>query len=55
VADGPRLGGRRSVFRGALLEVWVAFSDGPREQSGQSSRVPQTVRPYCADSPPLPR
>jgi hypothetical protein len=55
VADGPWVGGGQSIFYGALLEALVAFSDGPREQRGQSARVPQMVRPYCADSPPLPR
>jgi hypothetical protein len=55
VADGLRVGGGWSIFRGALLEVRVAFSDSPREQRGQSARVLQTARPYCADSPPQPR
>jgi hypothetical protein len=26
------VGGGWSIFRDAVLEVWVAFSDGPREQ-----------------------
>jgi hypothetical protein len=55
VADGPRVGGGQSVFRGALLEVRVVFSDAPQEQRRQSGRVPRTARPYCADNPPLPR
>jgi hypothetical protein len=43
VVDGPQVGGGRFVFRGVLLEVRVAFLDGPRQHSRQSARVPRTV------------
>jgi hypothetical protein len=28
--DGPRVKDGRSVFRGVVLEVWEAISDGPQ-------------------------
>jgi hypothetical protein len=43
-ADGPRVHHGRSVFLGALLEVRVAISDGPRPPRGQSARTLRTVR-----------
>jgi hypothetical protein len=51
-ADGPRVHHRRYVFLSAVLEVWVAFSDGPLPPRGQSAPSSRTVHPDTADGPP---
>jgi hypothetical protein len=51
-ADGPRVRHGRSVFLGAVLEVGVAFSDGPCPPRGQSAPSSRTVRPDTTDGPP---
>jgi hypothetical protein len=58
LADSPRAPRRRSVIRGASLEVLLPFSDspqlrpyGPRQGCGQSAMPCRTVRAAFADSP----
>jgi hypothetical protein len=58
-ADSPRAPRRRSVIRGASLEVLLPFSDSPRlrpdgpwQGCGQSVIPCRTVRAAFADSPP---
>jgi hypothetical protein len=43
-ADGPRLHHGRSIFLGALLEVWVEITDSLCPPHGQSARTLRTVR-----------
>jgi hypothetical protein len=43
-ADGPRVHHGQSIILGALLEVWVAISEGMRPPRGQSARTLRTVR-----------
>jgi hypothetical protein len=43
-ADGLRVHHGWSVFLGVVLEVRVAFSDGPCPPRGQSARTLRTVR-----------
>jgi hypothetical protein len=50
-ADGPRVDHGRSIFLGAVMEVRVAFSDGPWPPRGQSAPSSRTVRPDTADGP----
>jgi hypothetical protein len=45
VADGPRVGYERSVFRGVLLVVWGLISDGPLQTHGRSARFMWIVHP----------
>jgi hypothetical protein len=54
-ADGLQVEDGRSIIRGAVREVRVAFSDGPPCPSGRSTWGPRTVRLGVADSPPPPR
>jgi hypothetical protein len=51
LADSPRAPRGRSVFRGSLLEVLLAFSDGLRLKAGRSAARVRTVRDTLPDSP----
>jgi hypothetical protein len=53
-ADGPWTHRGRSVIEGAILEVWVLFSDSPSQPRGQSAQASRTVRPVLVDSTPGP-
>jgi hypothetical protein len=63
LADSPRAPRGRSVFRGSLLEILLAFSDSPRLRAGRSAvRVwtvcgsrPDSPRGPCGQSAPLGR
>jgi hypothetical protein len=50
--DGLRVGRRVSAIRGVVLEVRVAFSDGPPYACVRSARSPCTVHPLHTDGPP---
>jgi hypothetical protein len=51
LADSPCAPRGRSVFRGSLLEVLLAFSDSPRLRARRSSVRVWTVRGSRSDSP----
>jgi hypothetical protein len=53
LADSPRAPRGRSVFRGPLLEVLLAFSESLRLRARRSAVRVRTVRVARADSPPL--
>jgi hypothetical protein len=51
LADSPRAPHGRSIIRGSLLEVLLAFSDSPRLRVGRSAVRVRTVRGSRPDSP----
>jgi hypothetical protein len=51
LADSPRAPRGRSVFRGSLLVVLCALSDGPWRRAGQSAVLVRTVRGSRPDGP----
>jgi hypothetical protein len=52
LTDRPRARRGPSIFRGALLEVLLAFSDCPSESRGLSVRALWTICLVSADCPP---
>jgi hypothetical protein len=51
-ADGLRVHHGQFIFLGVVLEVRVAFSDGPCPPHGQSVHSSRTICPDTADGPP---